>query len=151
MLEFEFVSRTCLTLYAQSKAVAWQLSFGFLLFRPSQKPSQAVTFGPAWPGLFWLGFAWLSAWGRAKHSTTPDRASRISGKRQKAVSSWRSLVAQMMSAFLGYLGPNPCQSRFSLGFNLGSKEGPGKESRKFIGHEWFYDARVTYLLQYLLL
>src|SRR5271168_4266507 len=43
---------------AQSKAGACRLGFGFLPFRPSQKPSQAVSlarlgpayFGSAWPG-----------------------------------------------------------------------------------------------------
>ena len=48
----------------------WQLGFDFSNPKPGQKPRWSHHFGPAWPGLFGLGLAWLTAWGRAKHITS---------------------------------------------------------------------------------
>jgi len=42
----------------------------FQNYRPGQKPSQANPAGPAWPGLFWLGLARLTASGQSRNITS---------------------------------------------------------------------------------
>jgi len=54
-------------LYSWSKVTAWQLGFGFSTFRPSQKPSQAITLAQLDPP--YLGLAWPSSWPEARPST----------------------------------------------------------------------------------
>ena len=59
------------------KAVAWQLGFGLLRPQARPKPWAGRDFGWAWPGLFWPSLAWLLAWGRAMHITSPHLCSNI--------------------------------------------------------------------------
>jgi hypothetical protein len=56
--------------HSQSKATAWRLGFGFPPHQAEPKAATGRYLGPAWPGLFGLGLARLTAWGRAMHSTT---------------------------------------------------------------------------------
>ena len=56
-------------LYCLWKAVAWRLGFGFSRTQAGPKPPWSRQHGLARLGLFGLGSAWLTASGRALHST----------------------------------------------------------------------------------
>ena len=54
-------------IYVPTKARAQAGGFGFQKLQAGPKAASSQAQGPAWPGFFWPGLAWLLALGRIRH------------------------------------------------------------------------------------
>jgi hypothetical protein len=67
--------------------VAQAVGFGFEKFQAGPKAVSGQRSGPAWPGFFWLGLAWLLASGRSRHITRIQMAKKKSNQQPKQLNA----------------------------------------------------------------
>ncbi|KAF8960118.1 hypothetical protein BDZ97DRAFT_1760922 [Flammula alnicola] len=68
----EWLNQTFMKVQYKKKPQPGPTAQAFQNLRLGQSQLQANTIGPAWPGFFWPGLAWLLASGQSWHITTFD-------------------------------------------------------------------------------